>query len=490
MQKSHSGVSTYFITLSLIGLALSIFYSFYLKYYGGIYFTHYYEYYTRAVVITDSLKRLDFLSALRYYFQSFVNKILIFRSVPFLLLFGQSQFVFLYSNVLFNLFLLLILFHSLLKIMQPEEAFSFTLFILSQYFFIEQLASYYIDLSLFLACSIFFIYLSLFDKNFRKYNIRLIFIVFLLLLIKNISYALVAVVGISLIIYFLISKNKKWVYVLRLTIILAAGFFVYYMVLGCSKDLLLKDLHPAMPKNLPLLLIGKKLTLISAASRIIKLFGQLQPFGNHYFVDKFPPFWFNILIYPVVLFVAYKRRDKFWILLFFASEFLLIFFFSIKGIMFDRRYFLPFYFIYLYFAYEFIILTVGKISPKGSINKFLVLISLIIFLTSFVRLTDPETRLVYAGRHYCEDFFSRYLARRSKLYIDDDSYFYFYASQLDSDKRDYSYLSGVDPRFKYKIVKDVKNADYVIGKNPLKVDRKEYYELITTAGNYYLLKIK
>jgi len=242
-QENHDNARPYFIAISLIALALSIFYYFYLKIIGGIYFIHYYEYYTRSVVITDSLIKLDFSSALKYYLDSWVDKIFIFRSVPFFLVFGCSQFLFFYSNAFLNLFLLLILFRSLLKIMPPEKAFYLTLFILSQYFFIELLACIYIDLSFFLACSIFFIYLSLFDLEPEKYNIRLAFLVFLLFLTKNISYILIPILGILFIMYFLISKKRRWVYVLRFSMILGLGFLIYYIIaLGFNYSFFMHDI--------------------------------------------------------------------------------------------------------------------------------------------------------------------------------------------------------------------------------------------------------
>jgi len=482
-QESHSHVKSYFITLFLIGSAVSLFYYFYLKYCGGFYFVHYYEYYTRAVVITDSLMKLDFLSAVRYGLGSYVDKIMILRSIPFLLLFGPSQFVFFYSNVFFNLFLLLILFHSLLKIMQPEKAFYLTLFILSQYFFTELLASFYVDLSFFLLCSIFFIYLSLFDKNPEKYNIRLMFIVFLLFLIKNVSYPLVPIVSILFIIYFFISKNKRMSYVLRFSIIVTAGFLIYYIVaLRGSNQRLIEELRGSSMVS-----FNGSENLITTLRNIFRSFGF--PKNNFSVINKFPFFWFNLIIYQVVIFIAYKKRDAFWIFLFFVSEFFFFFFYNVKGHYHDYRYFLPFYFIYLYFVYEFLIILFNKIFAKRWPIAFLLLF-LMFFLAGLLRLKDPKVRMDYAGNYNEADYFSSYFPLRSKVYmVDIPDYFHLYGSFIDREEKDYSYLAKVDSRFKYKIVESFENADYVIGKGPLKPDHKEC-ELITTVDGYYLLKMK
>jgi hypothetical protein len=488
-QENHREVKPYFIILFLIGLVMSFFYYFYLKYYEGLYFVHYYEYYTRAVVITDCLTKLDFLSAFGYYFNSYVDKILIFRSVPFFLLFGPSQFLFFYSNVFFNFFLFLILFHSLLKIMQPEKAFYLTLFILSQYFFIELLASFYVDLSFFLICSIFFIYLSAFDKDPEKYNIRLAFIIFFIFLIKNVSYLLLAILGVLFIIYFFIAKRKKVSHVLRFSIILVTGFLIYYAIaLKCSNERLITDLHA----SLPTIGLAESPTLISAISKIFKSFATMM-IKNHYFLNKFPFLRLNFIIYPVVIFVTYKKREAFWIFLFFVSEIFLIFFYNSADVHHhDYRYFLPVYFIYIYFAYEFILIVSNKFFSKSFVNVFLLLSFSLLFLTSFIRLMDSSKRMIYTGKHFCADFFSEHLPVGSRIYLftnDNLDYFHFYGSFIDRDKKDYSHLIKIDPRFKYKLLSSFENADYVIGNKFLKLDHKEY-ELIAAMGEYCLFKVK
>jgi hypothetical protein len=481
--ENHNNLKPYFLSLFLIGLAMLCFYYFYLKYYGGIYFAHYSEYYSRAVAIADSLMNLDFSSAVRYYLESYVDKILLFRSIPFLF-FGPSHFVFFYSNVFFNLSLLMILFHSLLKIMPPQKAFYFTLLILSQYFFIELLASFYVDLSFFLICSIFFIYLSLFDKNPKQYNIRLILIVFLVFLIKNVSYPLVIIVSVLYIIYFLAIKKNRWCYVLRFSIIVMAGFLIYFLAaLGGSVENLVDDLNA----TISIVSLDPTKPLISA---LFKIFGSFRLYNNINLLNKFPCFWLNLIIYPVVIFMAYKKREVFWVFLFFVSEFFFFFFYNLKGHSHDFRFFLPFYFVYLYFAYEILISLLNKIVTARHTNKILFLLILILFFISFTKLMNPKKETVYSVPCVCVDYFSSHLPTRAKIYIANmPDYYDFYSSCFLDGKKDYSYLATIDPRFKYKIVDCVENADYIIGKASLRLEHPEY-KLITSTGKRCLFKIK
>ncbi len=482
----------YFILLFLIAAAISIFYYFYLKSYGGLYCAHYYEYYTKAVVITDLLKKLDLPTAYLLYLDSFPDKILIYRPAPFLMAFGSSQFTFFYSSVLFNMLLLVILFHSLLKIMRPESAFVLTFFILSQYFFIELLASFYVDLSFFLLCSIFFIYLSVFDKAPEKYNIRLALMVFLLFLVKNVSYPLMAVSGLLLTIYFLIAKKNRWAYIWRFWVILACGFLIYYLV-ALAGDLkrLVWDLDHANTNTD----FGAPENLLLA---IYKSFTSFRFSDNYIVMNKSPFWWINILIYQIVIYMAYKKREVFWLIMFLVSEMFYVFFYNIQGHQdSEYRHFLAFYFVYIYFIYGFLTDIFNKLLPRINANVVIFSLASVLFLTGFVRLADPEKRVAYSGQYnykYCTtDDFSRHLPLRSKVYLaeDADDYGCFYASFIDYE--DYSYLAAVDRRFGYRFVRDMADADFVLCKDCSNLELKNAIPLATAgtlAGKYKLFKIK
>jgi hypothetical protein len=103
---------------------------------------------------------------------------------------------------------------------------------------------------------------------------------------------------------------------------------------------------------------------------------------------------------------------------------------------------------------------------------------------------DTNKIILYAGGNYCKDFFSNYLPIRSNVYIDikDELTFRIFSCFIDGTNRDFYYLSDVDPRFKYKIVEDIKSADYILCKDTSWLDKQEEYELIATKDEYGLFK--
>ncbi len=487
-QNTQNHSKLYFAMLGLISLAVLVIYYCYLKDYGGLYFTHYYEYYTRQVLLADSLLKLKFPQALGLYLNNYVDKILVLRNVPFLMLFGYSHFIFFYAGVCLNLLLLLLLFQTLLKIMHPEKAFYFTLLILGQYFFIELLAAYYVDLHFFLACSIFFVYLSLFERNPQQYNLRMTFLVLLLFLTKNVAYPLLPVLSLALFIYFLVFKRNPKVYILRLSLILAVGFLFYYLLaLGGIYQLLVRDLHAATST---LTTLGRKLNLIEI---IIRVFQSFDLHRNIYFFDKFPVPWLNFILYPLVLFVAFRKRDFFWLFLFLAGEVFFIFFFNIKGHHHDYRYFLPFYFVYLYFAYEFIIILIREDFFGKWLNLILVLVFLILAVTGFTRLLNPNRPRLYAGTSSPKLAynFAEFVPPGAKVYVPDgDEYFHISARSLDLSPKDYTYLAKADPRFRYKIVSDISKADYAAEMESSTQIHPPDWKLIAAGDGYRLFKIR
>ncbi|MBT5423459.1 hypothetical protein HOK76_03135, partial [archaeon] len=139
MSKSkHKDFTTYLILLILILSLVALVY-FFLIDDVRLHNMSQYDYYGRTVMLTKTLKEGNMNLFLPIFRDYIGNEIIFFRSFPLMLFFGNSYFVYSFSNIIFNLGLMLFLYIVLNKIMLPQRAFFITLVLLFSHFFLELL---------------------------------------------------------------------------------------------------------------------------------------------------------------------------------------------------------------------------------------------------------------------------------------------------------------------------------------------------------------
>jgi len=469
INNNKKAFKKYFIILVFLGLLFSILYYFYLREFNHFYNVSYFDYYTKSVVITNLITQFNIKEIPLYYYGP-ANRVIFFRSLPFMLLFGSSQFVFVYSNFFFNYGLLLFLYYSLTKIFEPKKAFLFILFIMSNYFFLELMASSYVDLSYFFVCSIFFIYLYLFYKNPTKIFSNLVVIIFLLFFIKNTSYLLVPFfLFFMILLLFFMNKTK---YIFRFILILVIGFSLYFSILlrFSLDNLLMYDListlghlHGSFGNQINTTFFQNFFSAIYTRG-ILENFFPLYKFENYFTI---------FFIYLSLIYLFLSKKNFFFIFLFFVSELFLFFVFNLVGFPYYIRMFLPFYFLYLFLLFEGLLLFITSITTK---KKFLIMLLLIFFLFStnlfFLFNKEPKPLTKYSYSSIKNTVFNRIVELiaantppMSKVYIYQDESFFFPYLDLGSliDKEnDFYNLSNIDLRFEFKLIEDPQVADYIL----------------------------
>jgi hypothetical protein len=298
----------------------------------------------------------------------------------------------------------------------------------------------------------------------------------------------VPVLGVLFVIYFLLTKDRGFIYALRFLSILGVGFLFYYtFVLGFDYRIFISDIHGGTGAFVPMEPHG----LAQIINRVIDYICIKGLSQNFYLLKKFPFTWLNLLIYPVVIFVYYKKRNLFWLILFLISDVFFFFLYNIKGHYHEYRYFLLFYLVYFYFIYEFVIIVFNNSLKINYFNKFLIIIIALFFSTGLFRLMDSveKRKICYFQNSHFPSFLSN-LPLKATVYIyNDEQLKLFYNCFIEYFEGDYSHLAAIDSRFKYKIVDSIEEAGYIVCKDCLYLDIKEY-ELIAHTNGYHLYKIK
>ncbi|MBN2368835.1 hypothetical protein JXC34_07465 [Candidatus Woesearchaeota archaeon] len=475
IKKNEKERSMYLVYLLIIGALLSLFCFLYLRNYAAasqveqgyeefpFYGQHYYEYYMRSVILWDSLNHLNFSEFFHYYATSYSNKIILLRPLPFFLIFGPSQFVFVYSNLFFNFFLLIMVYISMTGIFRPKKAFLFSLFLLSNFTDLALFLSPYVDLTMMLACSLFFIFMYRFHLNYRKNMAGLAISIFLIFLTKNLAYAFVSFFSFFFVVYMVAARRKEWlVYCLRYTAAAAVGFILYLM-LAMTPDLFGK---------------GGELFVFS---QVLETFSSHLSFTDigSFFIPRLIWFfyepWLSLLAFASLAYLVLRKKERYWTYMFLVSHlFLLLLLVWLFSYGFQLRFITPLYFSYMIIifqgAYSFITGIIRSRRPDLLVS----LLILILFLSNLFILSraDGFDRITFSDAQemtrYANEKIFYGLPAHSEIHVAgsrESCIFYDWSSDLHGYSNFFS-LEIIDPRFGYSIVindgDDFGSADYIL----------------------------
>ncbi len=458
-----------YVFLLIIGMGLATSAYFYLQS-NRTYHGHYYEYYFRSVVIDDLLKKEDFKEALHNFYISYPDKIILLRDLPFFLLFGPSHLLFSFSSVFLNFGLTLLLFFSLKKLISPRKAFIFILFIIACQFYIELLAHFYVDLTYFLVCSLFFVYAALFRNDDKHYNLSLAIVVMLMFATKNTTYALLPILSFFILFEGIVRKKLPIMFGIKYISIVLIGFLLFFVlflnanlyrvlgdmptigqVTGCSPNEGVCNSFSAFLNN-----FNVKVFSYSSGRRLT----------DTRLLDKFENYLLSASLYGIVIYNLLKKKNAFFIWMFFAGELFFLLIFNFAGTPFDLRLLLPFYFIYLYLIFEFFY---ELAQDLGSKNRDILFYSVILLILC----SSLTFFYAYEKRSYSEKYDPKWLFLdnfpfdHNKVYasvLDVKELSSYYRSFIDSDKN-FSKLSdfySFDTRFTYRVTDNLAEADYVL----------------------------
>ncbi|MBT3407589.1 hypothetical protein HN789_00750 [archaeon] len=377
-KKEWIVLKKYFLLLFIIFMFLSIFYFIFMSN-NKLYDYHHYEQYANTLLILKALKQMKFEKFVLFIKFSLSNKIMFLQSIPFMLIFGESQLSYTYSRFLFNLFLYGILFYSLTKIMKRKKAFILTLFLCFSYFSIETLASSYIDLTFFLSSSIFFIYTYLFSKNYKTYNLELFISTVLVFFSKSTAIAFIPFFTFFMILYFIQRRETPIKFSVRFICIIVLSFFVlfavgyFFSIDGLSHDIASTTQWTLKTNN------KKGIINLVSNSILVMISKDIKP--NIFFIEKFRFGWLVFITYISQIYFI-KKRKFFWIYLFIISEFFLILLYNFLGMKLSYRFPMQFYLIYLLPIFEILYSLIKKIKIPFSITVLFCLMLLFSNLSS------------------------------------------------------------------------------------------------------------
>ena len=371
--KHWKKIQKYLVILLIILLFISVYYYFFIKS-NKLYDYHHYESYANTLLIKRTFQEGNFNELAFYIKYSLAHKLIYFQSLPFMFLFGESQFIHTYSRFLFNITLYIFLFYSLTKLMKAKKALILTLFLFSSYFSIESLASPYVDLTFFLSNSLLFIYTNLFIKNYKKHGFGLFISLILVFFSKSSALSFIPIYSFFILIYIFIKRKNvffsstKFICLIILSFIILFGIGYLFSPKSLSFDIsriTARTIEGQKGMNLLNTIIN---SFVIMANKGIKI--------NLFFLNKFRFMWYSIIAY-LSQFYFIKKKKWFWLYLFMISELYLIFLFNILGVGGEFRYALQFYFIYLFAFFEIIFdsLSKLKVSFKSLINAYFSLLS-------------------------------------------------------------------------------------------------------------------
>jgi len=503
MSKSkHKDFTTYLILLILILSLVALVY-FFLIDDVRLHNMSQYDYYGRTVMLTKTLKEGNMNLFLPIFRDYIGNEIIFFRSFPLMLFFGNSYFVYSFSNIIFNLGLMLFLYIVLNKIMLPQRAFFITLVLLFSHFFLELLFSPYADLNFFILSSIFFVYLSHLHKKPKEKHFTLIFIVFLMFLSRNISYLLIPLISFFYIMFTFISNFKKRKYLLKYIFLICLGFLIFFgLIFSFNPNYLAKDLSIQTDQILKTGLFSKLVKVVSTSVSAIKNNGILINnfiFAKFYFPESFnSTMIFLGCIYLSQFYFLFKKKRRFWFILFIATELISLIYYNIINLGLDIRLHLPFYFIYLFPIIDMIY---DLISKHKKHVLFLFIFLILLLSTNIVRLSknlpyNPVFSQIES--HYTEvinDKFFSILPIGSNVYIKE-----LYRKENDFEKNikyggriyffdkkffDIIDISKVHPRFRVNLIENISNADYIVCSRCSMIKNKEENLILRDKINDY-----
>ncbi len=473
VQKIKNQKKLFLFLLFFIGIILGIIYYFYIlnssPFDLEFNLFHYNEYFTRSIILYDSIKNLDLVNFYAYFLtENISHKLIYLRPIPFYFLFSPTQFTFFYSNFIFNYLVLIALYLVLLKIFEPIKSFLLTLSILTSYLVMELFASFYIDLTVCLACAIFFIYLKLFLKDTRKNNIEIILLVTLLFSLKNFAYLFLPIIWVSMSIYLSIKKKSPKNDILRMTILFLTGFLLYFILfLGGNQIEVWEDITISM--NHITTDDAKPLEIFRV---LFKSLFTKNSFNNIYFLNAFPFFLLNIIVFLYVPYTLIVRKDVFYIILLISSIAFNFIVFNILKHGHMHRLMFPFYFIYFLAIFELFELIFKTLTSKPYLMMSFLILGIILF--NVVNLADKSKLFlqrfepgVYdharGGRisSLTNELNSKPI--HSRIYLDDIDIDLFFKSWLvDNSGNDFFYLEKYDKRFRYVLVQTPEEANYIL----------------------------
>jgi hypothetical protein len=466
-KKPNSKIIIFYSILIVLIILLSFFYFNAIKKMPSNFtLIHYYDYYTTSVVLAEKIVHFDIPGFYHLFVYSYPNKLTAITKIPFFIIFKPTTFVFNFSNYFINTILLIFLFKTLLRIEKPFRAFTLTLLIFGSKFFLEMLLSGYIDLGYMLIFSIFLIYLYEFDKDYKKNNISLAFLVFLLFFTKNVSYLLIPILLMSLTFYYLFYKKERKEYLKRIWLIFVIGFSISFIIsTGLMRNWLMSPFEQSGERWIE---TGNLFSVIESFIKFILNRFREGVFKSWLFLFKFKSLTVSIVLYLILAYNILKKRNLFWVLMFIFSDLFLFFFYNIRDIGFEFRHVTIFYLIYFYLFYDFMYVACKRLFNKYS-NYILLFIISLLFLFNFLQISNNMQN----PNDYIPTYFILIpelvinVEQGSKVYIDrkysNDPLYHNYVSEFTRDNNlNLTRLTSIDPRFAYTITEDIETADYIL----------------------------
>jgi hypothetical protein len=481
----------FFIYLLIICSSLSVFMSIYIAHNDKFISVHEFEYYTRTVFLARSSGLEEFSY---HYFQSLPNKVIYFRSIIPMMIFGYTREVFRISSAVFNIFLILWLYYWCSKATSPEESFFYSLLLMFSYPFLELLGNPYVDLTLLIFVAVYLMQLYLFHRQDLSLYLTLNILLtgFMMFMSKNTSYVLLPILLASNTLYLFISRDRKGMHkALWLAAVHIIAFFIYWGIMGMfSENLLVREVsvttYNYLHQNIH--------SAFGQISSMLMLFLQSGIKHDIEFINMLDNRILNYSLLLAAAYLAFRKKDRYWLYMLGTAIVFQFFFMNImKEPSLERRFFLPFFplsVMLLFFAIWDVMQSVDVMKKNRlAIFSSLAVLLLVISSISLANMAQPGYSMNYyqSTLSLNKEVFG-VLPECSKVFVDsgpfgNTRYYEGFSMILDLDHHGLGQevcsteFNAYDPRFRYIISNNVSAADYVMCRECASLDLSGFTEV-------------
>lgn len=286
----------------------------------------------------------------------------------------------------------------------------------------------------------------------------------LIFLAKSSSLALVPLFTLSTLVWFLIKKERgtKIKFISRFIFLVIISFLLFFCI-GY-----MFSIEKIISRFYQVSNVQFNNSIFSYPKDVSSFMVNNSMAFNLFFLFKFGK-WnilLSFILYACILLIMIKKGYTFLIHLFFTSEIFLILFFNVFGNIFQSRYIFIFYTIYfLIFLNLFYIFSSKKIVT--TVIYLFIFISLLVNSYYFFIYANHKVFFNYDKVSYIFDNLAEDESAKLKIYIEDEGQRlnYYFRSVQEIYASNFSHLEAQDSRFRYILVDDPKNADYILCHN-------------------------
>ncbi|MBN2368836.1 hypothetical protein JXC34_07470 [Candidatus Woesearchaeota archaeon] len=335
----------------------------------------------------------------------------------------------------------------------------------------------------------------MFEKDYRKNNFLLGLSIFLAFFVRLSAYVIIPFFSFAMIFYFVVAKKDWRDYCIRYSIIFLLGISLYSLLaFGNNIQYMVREFSFFFFSSYEI-----KLFFSSIGDMTTMFFLFYRAITRLFFI--FAEKVLVILVYLSLVYYLLKKKDSFWIFLFFQSQIIIWLFLGLSfpnGLQY--RYMVPVHFTFLIIIFESAIIFLKQFTSSYTKIIFLLVFSLFTFnlIILFQAGDDDFAKLtpIHVAKitEYVNSNIFLELPVGSRIFVSSSSNcnYYDYCGLFD-EASERGYLAEIDSRFRYIMVNNPEESDYILYSDCSMISDK-YSELmsvhdVSSLTDYHVSKL-